>query len=415
VFVPPPCSHCAHPCVSFVALDTTLEANQCISTALAAPWTCIYMGHYDLTYAGTGHTAPNFDSSFGYLRHVPLMWEYYLIFMRSMICSDMLSPAATFKEPGDAVGGKMESGARERAVTRCLRVVNAYKLGITFAGTGDDVDSKMVNNNMVNGGAFVGDVEGQGGGGLWRGIVIEMRRLRGLSSSIFDGINARGVFHQGLQCGTTASDYVWSQYTDFEGQNAQLKEAMVVEWEPKYNHSKAVALERMGYGTMGYDSFGAAPDGQLTQTHADLVNKIKKRVAYERTNPENITDGKQLRAKIRQTYKNARSVLYRHPEQWADWFGWEEKGESSMGGGSGGTSALRVLSEACVAVPDSCLLAIVHSEALEEAGDAASAVAIYESFLNRAPCSMGFVMMERLARRVQGIEEARRVFSRARR
>jgi hypothetical protein len=63
---------------------------------------------------------------------------------------------------------------------------------------------------------------------------------------------------------------------------------------------------------------------------------------------------------------------------------------------------------------DSALLAATHAEYLESNGRCTAAITVLENFITDSPCTLGYILLQRLIRRTQGIQPARLVFKRAR-
>ena len=194
-----------------------------------------------------------------------------------------------------------------------------------------------------------------------------------------------------------------------------------------------------------------------------ILSKWRRRAAYERTNPERLTSS-DLIARVRSGYAEAACAFTRHPEVWHEWSQWELLHGSSVaasvsvtpgqqnaptpnGGGSvssailiapakagdlksGGNAirALAVLTLGMESLPDCALLAQAQADILEkhlgavsgENGDKVTddqhgCIKVMERFVSRSPTTLGFVLLQRLVRRYEGIAAARAVFSRARR
>ena len=194
-----------------------------------------------------------------------------------------------------------------------------------------------------------------------------------------------------------------------------------------------------------------------------ILSKWRRRAAYERTNPERLTSS-DLIARVRSGYAEAACAFTRHPEVWHEWSQWEllhgssvaasvsvtpgqQNAPTSNGGGSvssailiapakagdvksGGNAirALAVLTLGMESLPDCALLAQAQADILEkhlgivpgEKGDGVTddqhgCIKVMERFVSRSPTTLGFVLLQRLVRRYEGIAAARTVFSRARR
>lgn len=262
-------------------------------------------------------------------------------------------------------------------------------------------------------------------------------------------------------------------------QSEALAAALIAEWAPRYQHARNVYLERnrvfsiqdlqwktrlaippvskasidaVESGTGG--GGGSDPtkrktddgDGNHLQEYHDKLREEfdylilwKKRCSYERTNPERLTNPQQLNHRVRQAYKEMVCALTLYPEVWHMWSMWEDTlavaaVPSSGADASNSTEsrAVAVLKLSQVYIPDSTLLAQAHAQLVElNAASRASAASggssvsgapkpsdslkVMESYLARAPTSLGYCLYQRLVRRYKGKEAARAVFAKARR
>ena len=183
-----------------------------------------------------------------------------------------------------------------------------------------------------------------------------------------------------------------------------------------------------------------------------ILSHWRRRQGYERTNPERLANA-DFDSRVRSSYNEEASLFARHPEVWYEWSQWEllhgstnpENGASrdsslvaamKVGDLNTGGSALRavaVLSLGMQMLPDCALLALAQSEILERfigmtqddkrtsegmekpSQGAIECIKVLEDFVERSPTTLGFVLLQRIVRRHQGIEAARAVFARARR
>ncbi|KAL9181328.1 hypothetical protein ACHAXT_010133 [Thalassiosira profunda] len=184
----------------------------------------------------------------------------------------------------------------------------------------------------------------------------------------------------------------------------------------------------------------------LMEEERAILSKWRRRAAYERTNPERLSASDHA-ARVRASYAEEVCVFARHPEVWHEWSAWELLHGSSTDGPAGGSdsaasaaliepatagewnsggNALRaaaVLGLGMESLPDCALLAQAQAEILERylasakdaEGGVHGCVKVLERFVDRSPTTLGFVLLQRLVRRHQGIAAARAVFARARR
>lgn len=186
-----------------------------------------------------------------------------------------------------------------------------------------------------------------------------------------------------------------------------------------------------------------------------VLSKWRRRAGYERTNPERLSAADHA-SRVRASYCEEVCAFARHPEVWYEWSQWEllhggsvaastvsstsntsdAQPSNQAGGGtssaaliapakagdvkSGGNAirAVAVLSLGMESLPDSALLAQAQAEILERhlGGESKLAcIKVLEQFVKRSPTTLGFVLLQRLVRRHQGVDAARSVFSNARR
>eukprot|EP00536_Pseudo-nitzschia_multiseries_P008410 jgi/Psemu1/198055/e_gw1.213.87.1 len=243
----------------------------------------------------------------------------------------------------------------------------------------------------------------------------------------------------------TGLDQLWQEYESFEkNQSEALAAALVQEWQPKYQHARNIYLERnkvfspqdLHWKTrLAVPPVSTAWVNQMDTEHGgdpgsgkggeefDYLTLWKKRCAYERTNPERLSNTQELAHRVRQAYKEMVGVLTLYPEVWHMWSTWEETVATSSAaapedGSSGnpalaaGNRSIAVLQLGQEHIPDSTLLVQAHAH-LEEIRN--PALRVLESYLERAPTSLGFCLYQRLVRRYKGKDAARVVFARARR
>mmetsp|Transcript_37968 Transcript_37968/g.81124 ORF Transcript_37968/g.81124 Transcript_37968/m.81124 type:complete len:1355 (+) Transcript_37968:106-4170(+) len=227
------------------------------------------------------------------------------------------------------------------------------------------------------------------------------------------------------------------------------------------------AAGAVGTGATGMSGKPTSDAEYLAQMEEErhVLSRWRRRSGYERTNPERLPASDHA-MRVRAGYMEEVCAFARHPEVWFEWSQWEllhggssaaAAGSSSSGGAvaggaaaaggsnasaaliapatagewrSGGNAirAMAVLSLGMESLPDSALLALAQAEILErhlgggvgrkkdgEGGGAEACIKVLERFVDRSPTTLGFVLLQRLVRRHQGIAAARAVFSRARR
>jgi hypothetical protein len=240
-------------------------------------------------------------------------------------------------------------------------------------------------------------------------------------------LQLRSLYQRLVTHPMTGLDQLWQEYEVFERtQNEQLASALVDEFKPKYQHARSVYLERNRvYSATDLDMARlATPPVDKEDDDEDYIAKMKeeqnlltlwkKRLSYERTNPERLS-ANDLVQRVRQGYKEMACALTRHPEVWHMWSMWEllragakdsEKVEHAMA----------VLELAQKHVPDCTLLAYGQAQVAElYSENPEKCLEIMERFLERSPNALGFVLYQQMVRRYKGIKEARAVFSKARR
>ncbi|KAL7547368.1 hypothetical protein ACHAWF_010681, partial [Thalassiosira exigua] len=197
----------------------------------------------------------------------------------------------------------------------------------------------------------------------------------------------------------------------------------------------------------------AAADGStdpaLLEEERVALARWRRRHAYERTNPERLGSSDHA-ARVRAGYREGCGAYARHPEAWHEWGTWEllhgGGGGAAVGGAAGKGSAIApvaagdvssggnavravaVLALGMESVPDCALLAQAQAEIMERhlgggEGEGESegkvggggCISVLERYVARCPTTLGFVLLQRLVRRHQGVAAARAVFARARR
>mmetsp|Transcript_24403 Transcript_24403/g.52609 ORF Transcript_24403/g.52609 Transcript_24403/m.52609 type:complete len:1321 (-) Transcript_24403:368-4330(-) len=224
-------------------------------------------------------------------------------------------------------------------------------------------------------------------------------------------------------------------------------------------------------GTAGA-GMGPKSDAELTlllEEETRTLSKWRRRAAYERTNPERLPSS-DLAGHVRASYREEICAFARHPEVWFEWSMWEllhggssaasttssaatTGGGAAGQGGSGASAALiapakagewksggnalravSILSLGMEMLPDCALLAQAQAEILErhlgggssgassssvggkdKDGSMGGCIQVLEQFVSRSPTTLGFVLLQRLVRRHEGIAAARAVFAKARR
>ena len=172
-----------------------------------------------------------------------------------------------------------------------------------------------------------------------------------------------------------------------------------------------------------------------------VVNNVKlfrNILSYEMSNPEQISDSNVLNERIRETYRDAARCMYRCAEIWDEWGKWEcsnkaenegeddnDDDEDDDNGGKYSNVGYKyktrdeVYETAISAMPNSGLLVVSWAEELENEGNWAKGMEVYKDFNSRCPCSLGYVMLERLiVRNFKGddrVRQSRSVFKHARR
>jgi hypothetical protein len=220
-------------------------------------------------------------------------------------------------------------------------------------------------------------------------------------------------------------DQLWQEYETFErGQNEALAAALIADFAPKYQHARNVYLDRNRVYTVSDLQMArlATPPADINDEDYELkiseeirlLTAWKKRCAYERTNPERLSQD-ELMNRIRQSYKDFACALTRHPEVWHMWSTWELLQAGSKDAVKA-ECAVAVLQLGKSHIPDCTLLAHAESQVLElYTEEPEQCLKVMEAFLERCPNTLGFVLYQQMVRRYKGISDARAVFAKARR
>ena len=244
----------------------------------------------------------------------------------------------------------------------------------------------------------------------------------------------RSVFQQLVALPMRGLDQYWQQYENWERQQSeQLAQALIQEWSPKYQHARTIFLERQRVYTVTDLKLNrlAAPPPEKKQVQSEdeeedtnkddaeywskmkedyqLLEVWKRRLAYERTNPERLGPS-DLAVRIRSAFKELLCVLSRHPECWHMWSTWEFSATGSI------EVPVAVLQLGQKIIADSTLLAYAEVQLVEQhADDPSSCLAVLERFLDRSPTTLGYILYQQCVRRYRGVDAARAVFAKARR
>lgn len=210
----------------------------------------------------------------------------------------------------------------------------------------------------------------------------------------------------------TGLDQLWQEYELFERQQSEaLAQALIGEFTPKYQHARTVYLERnrvFNVQDLQMDRMAAPPNEQELAEEYQVLQLWKTRCAYERTNPERLST-LDLQIRIRTCFKEMACAWTQHPEVWHMWSKWEETSHAI-------DRAIRVLEIAQVHIPDCTLLAHAQAQLVElHDPEPSKCLHVMETFLDRAPNTLGYALYQQMVRRYKGKEAARAVFSKARR
>jgi Suppressor of forked protein (Suf) len=268
-------------------------------------------------------------------------------------------------------------------------------------------------------------------------------------------IQLRSVYQRLVQSPMTGLDNLWQEYETFErSRSEELAAALLTDYTPKYQHARTIYLERarvyhytgdlqlgrlatppvtrhssdmQGGAEKNADESAAGGSSGSKQTMDDYLSNLqeeyrllvawKKRVSYERTNPERVTTA-ELPRRMRQAYLEMISVLTRHPEVWHMWAMYEYHHARKP------VRALAVLQWALQHIPDCTLLVQAQAHIVEEYCGAPLTTAprhsnlalqVLERFLQNSPNTLAFCLYQQLVRRYKGMKAARLVFAQARR
>jgi hypothetical protein len=272
-------------------------------------------------------------------------------------------------------------------------------------------------------------------------------------------LQLRSIYQRLVAHPMTGLDQLWQDYEAFErAQSEALAQALLAEYSPKYQHARTVYLERnrvysmidleldSRFATPPIDPHDEEEQANNTDTNEDVAAKMqeeqhfltlwKKRIAYERTNPERLS-AMALAQRVRQAFREMACVLTRHPEVWHMWSMWE----LHLGSGTGAAAletdaadgaeaklkatskesekayrAISVLALGLTHIPDCTLLAYTQAQITElHTAQPSACLQVMERFLETTSNTLGFVMYQQMVRRYKGIAPARAVFARARR
>lgn len=235
-------------------------------------------------------------------------------------------------------------------------------------------------------------------------------------------VHLRSVYQRLVQNPMTGLDQLWQEYELFErGQSEALAQALISEYSPKYQNARTCYLERNRVYNSIDLQLGRLATPPVEETEEDHALKIeeeyhllklwKTRCSYERINPLRL-DPPELAKRIRHAFKEMACVFTRHPESWHMWSTWEVNGIESRKV----DRAVTVLQLGQEHIPDCTILAYAEAQIIEMYTEMKNdCVKPMEKFLDRSPNTLGFVLYQQMVRRYKGKDEARLVFSKARR
>jgi len=265
-------------------------------------------------------------------------------------------------------------------------------------------------------------------------------------------IQLRSIYQRLVQLPMTGLDQLWNDYEAFERSHSEeLAQALLAEYTPKYQHARTVYLERARVynysdaqlqlgrlptppvtrrvgGTTAGETKKEGDEAETTESLSEYLSNLKeeyhllqawkKRVSYERTNPERLP-ASELPKRVRHAHMEMISVLTRHPEAWHMWSMYEYHHAHRP---VRGTAVLQLaLTEH---VTDCTLLAHAQAQLVEAYCANSSAIgtisqslvmSVMEQFLQSSPNTLGFCLYQQMVRRYQGMHAARVVFAKARR
>ena len=281
-------------------------------------------------------------------------------------------------------------------------------------------------------------------------------------------IQLRSVYQRLVSLPMTGLDQLWNDYEAFERSHSEeLATALLADYTPKYQHARTVYLERarvynyagdqLQLGRLatppvtrrrndnekskGPDAITGGGDDEIGGTdnstpetldeylsnlkeEYNLLQAWKKRVSYERTNPERLS-ASELPRRVRHAHMEMISVLTRHPEVWHMWSMYEYHHAHKP------VRGLAILQLALQEhIPDCTLLAHAQADLVESYCSSSSsssisggsvdlnhalALGVMERFLKASPNTLAFCLYQQMVRRYQGMQAARVVFAKARR
>lgn len=258
-------------------------------------------------------------------------------------------------------------------------------------------------------------------------------------------IQLRSVYQRLVQLPMTGLDNLWQDYESFERSHSEeLATALLAEYTPKYQHARTVYLERARvYNYTGDLELGrlatppvtrnkeakggdggaedAAAGAGSKETLEDYLSNLqeeyrllqawKKRVSYERTNPERVS-ATELPRRMRHAHMEMISVLTRHPEVWHMWSMYENYHANRP------VRAMAILKLGLQHIPDCTLLANTLAQLVESycsSSEPSLALQVFENFLQTSPNTLGYCLYQQMVRRYRGLQAARAVFATARR
>jgi tetratricopeptide (TPR) repeat protein len=199
---------------------------------------------------------------------------------------------------------------------------------------------------------------------------------------------------------------IWKEYDAFENNlNKVLAKALIAEYGGKYMSARAVYRERKSY--MEGIIFGLLPSPPTySKQEGQQVHLWRRLINYEKSNPLR-ANPPLVKKRVTFTYNQALLCLYFHPDLWFEAATYQQEV-------SGPEEAEPIFLRAIEALPQSLFLHFAYADFLENQKKFKEARDIYERLLQNNSHPLAWIQLMRFSRRSEGVEQARKVFMRAR-
>eukprot|EP00727_Mastigamoeba_balamuthi_P006661 m51a1_g2615 putative tetratricopeptide repeat domain containing protein (713) ;mRNA; r:517754-520562 len=216
----------------------------------------------------------------------------------------------------------------------------------------------------------------------------------------------RKLYQRAFQNPMHGMETFWREYEAFENTtDQQLAPKMISEFSPKFNATRSVFREKkVLMEGIQRTMIARPPHGSAKEEHQ--VNLWKRLIAFEKSYVAKLEKTVFVK-RVSFCYNLCLQYLYHYPEIWLEAARFQEE-QGNM------DEALALYNRGLVAIPDCLLLHFAMADFLELHKRAKEARDVYEKLIEGKSGPLAWIHFMRFARRAESMEEARKVFLRAR-